>query len=642
MRAADPGSRDAKLEELLESGQRHYARGLQEGDLDDATRTWQRATSLCTERPVTSVPCLRAFHSLAIALMQVELDEGEDDGTGALTVVREAGAAAPRELRADALLKLAQGAVYRKDFVEAVDIASELLALQGDTPEVLQLMSEALRGAGHHAAALRMQKRRVELRPEDPSSWFGLARSVELSGSVQEVLAETPAALEKAQQLTLSWWLAEVRARGRQAMCKQPAVVRVTDWGRQELKDVVAWHETWHAAGQPPEEYGWGPPGEQLPLQPGGLMFEAALSPLSAVPSDWPPLRYRDRTVRRARLLDVTLNGDDGIIVDQFCRIILPADDYHLPLHQSLSSSYFGERSRAPFVQAAVSLVGGLATTFHHFLLLALPRLAVLHDLLVEWPGLKVLVPSSGYPESRLVPYAAPLLELLAVGTGRLVPYHVMERQFFGATYGMEQAVRYRVGELLVADWHGSAHGTAHQLDTHNVAARSALQRLQQLLAPSAAGAGEAKRSVVLIQRRRSRRFMDERRMRTGLRSALPRGWRLRAVHDDALPPLREFRRHLAAAALLVGAHGAALANLLYCRVPATLVEVVPPQPHAHYYAHLAAALGLGYSPLVVNNTAMYVAKYLPASVTTTLPEVVGAAIRAFVVPDLGPGGGEL
>ena len=48
-------------------------------------------------------------------------------------------------------------------------------------------------------------------------------------------------------------------------------------------------------------------------------------------------------------------------------------------------------------------------------------------------------------------------------------------------------------------------------------------------------------------------------------------------------------------AAVVVGVHGAALANAVACRPRAALVELALPEPMYRHYVHLAAALDLAY-----------------------------------------------
>lgn len=71
------------------------------------------------------------------------------------------------------------------------------------------------------------------------------------------------------------------------------------------------------------------------------------------------------------------------------------------------------------------------------------------------------------------------------------------------------------------------------------------------------------------------------------------------SVLDDAQAttwPLGEQLRAFAAADVLVAPHGAGLANTIVMAPGAVLVEVAPEGWRAHFYMHMATALGLGYA----------------------------------------------
>merc|ERR1712232_1491172 len=111
------------------------------------------------------------------------------------------------------------------------------------------------------------------------------------------------------------------------------------------------------------------------------------------------------------------------------------------------------------------------------------------------------------------------------------------------------------------------------------------------------------------------------------LTSAVPATWKLQLLKDDAMPSATKLRQLFSKSGIVIGAHGAALANALFCRSPAALIEITMPQPHAHYYAHLAAALGLIYWSLPANATWAFLAKFLPMAPLTSLSSLLQAAI---------------
>lgn len=79
-------------------------------------------------------------------------------------------------------------------------------------------------------------------------------------------------------------------------------------------------------------------------------------------------------------------------------------------------------------------------------------------------------------------------------------------------------------------------------------------------------------------------------------------GWL--TVEDFDGAPLRRAVRAFGRAAVVVGVHGAGLANALFMPAGGHLLELRLPQPHADYFAHLAAALDLHYWPVPLSKSA--------------------------------------
>jgi hypothetical protein len=66
-----------------------------------------------------------------------------------------------------------------------------------------------------------------------------------------------------------------------------------------------------------------------------------------------------------------------------------------------------------------------------------------------------------------------------------------------------------------------------------------------------------------------------------------------------------------AAADIVVGVHGAGLANILFCKPAAFVIELAVPQQHNHYYAYLAAAMQLRYRSLRLKGRTAQYAQYV-------------------------------
>lgn len=93
---------------------------------------------------------------------------------------------------------------------------------------------------------------------------------------------------------------------------------------------------------------------------------------------------------------------------------------------------------------------------------------------------------------------------------------------------------------------------------------------------------------------------------------ALPGKMRLRAVAEL-------FR----SAHTVAGVHGAGLANAIFCSPGTRLVELAVQSPHTNHYAHIAAALGLAYTAVLVPGS-FYEDRSVQAPVRAVVEAVFG------------------
>ena len=121
---------------------------------------------------------------------------------------------------------------------------------------------------------------------------------------------------------------------------------------------------------------------------------------------------------------------------------------------------------------------------------------------------------------------------------------------------------------------------------------------------------------------------------------------------DSPLPSFRETLNLFSRAAFIVGVHGAGFSNMIVSPGGAlppgqegrlspsppsppsgtctTVLEFVPPEPHAQYYAHLASTIGASYRSLAFNDTpASYV------STNLTIPQEELALAIGAITADL-------
>ena len=84
------------------------------------------------------------------------------------------------------------------------------------------------------------------------------------------------------------------------------------------------------------------------------------------------------------------------------------------------------------------------------------------------------------------------------------------------------------------------------------------------------------------------------------------------------------FRR----ATVVVGVHGAALANALFCEPGALIVELGPENPAARHYEHLAQAAGLGYARVALDASLAAADVAVDARRLAEVVELVRARVR--------------
>lgn len=130
------------------------------------------------------------------------------------------------------------------------------------------------------------------------------------------------------------------------------------------------------------------------------------------------------------------------------------------------------------------------------------------------------------------------------------------------------------------------------------------------------------------MARRNSRAFGNVSHVQSLIRQALPKTWKIATLEDDVHPPLRRVRKLFADAAIVVGAHGAALTNIIFCTRPVTVVELAKVQPHSAYMVHLAMALGFRYWWWPARDLAMHYRETVSEHAIADLPAVLDAVVH--------------
>ena len=318
------------------------------------------------------------------------------------------------------------------------------------------------------------------------------------------------------------------------------------------------------------------------------------------------------------------------------------------------------------------SIVGYASTEFFHFLFESLPRLALLLPALEADSRLYLVVPATTSQLSRAVGFVARLLRLVLPGA-----WFDAQRVIGYADEGAAPGERLAAEEAMVwADWQGvqAADGSP----THCLTPRRALQAAAALVAdarhatqegPGGAAkhatsmahgqseeggdavarpssqdklsqiksnqakpeeaAGTAGRPYLIYAARRgvSMRALgetDEVALLAILQRVAAANSLLLHVFDGAEMLIEEAIDLFASATIVVGVHGGALSNILFCRPGAMLLELSVQSSVARHYEHAAVALGLRYAsvPLAADQRGV-------AAANVSLPEGGLAAVEA-------------
>ena len=130
---------------------------------------------------------------------------------------------------------------------------------------------------------------------------------------------------------------------------------------------------------------------------------------------------------------------------------------------------------------------------------------------------------------------------------------------------------------------------------------------------------------------------MQEQRLLQRTRGLLPTDWNAMVYIDHALPPMVPWRIPLmyefGSTSVVVGVHGAGLSHLIFCQSGTQVVEIALPEPHALYFQHLSAELGLGYSKIPMHGSGLYGAPVLPTEAVDE-DAVIGAVAAAVAAVD--------
>eukprot|EP00927_Polykrikos_kofoidii_P015540 TRINITY_DN16924_c0_g1_i1.p1 TRINITY_DN16924_c0_g1~~TRINITY_DN16924_c0_g1_i1.p1 ORF type:complete len:688 (-),score=124.24 TRINITY_DN16924_c0_g1_i1:132-2195(-) len=341
-----------------------------------------------------------------------------------------------------------------------------------------------------------------------------------------------------------------------------------------------------------------------------------------------PDAVFKDRGAYVASFDNIGLSGNDGIIVDEArCQIFMASGGFAINLHANLQlleiwgdqpmphgpkfQWYDKSRGKLPQngqvespveVEKAASILQFADTSYFHLLTECFGRLWLLkrHGVLKD-PELRFIAPALGTKKGSF----------LEAGLRILAPELVDSRMIWWAREGPKAVpdVRLRARTLFYADWKSPVPfgmDGGHCATPPSVIAGTRLT-LSEALLPAAS---KIKPRALIFAVRRGKGNM-----RGHLHGEPALEKHLKNIAAEATPVLSfdKFTGNLspaktvalfARAKAVVGVHGGALVNIIFCPQDAELFEIGFATPFAGHYRHLARALGLHVSllPLVTDN----------------------------------------
>eukprot|EP00730_Choanoeca_flexa_P002040 TRINITY_DN10886_c0_g1_i1.p1 TRINITY_DN10886_c0_g1~~TRINITY_DN10886_c0_g1_i1.p1 ORF type:complete len:591 (+),score=115.72 TRINITY_DN10886_c0_g1_i1:140-1774(+) len=266
--------------------------------------------------------------------------------------------------------------------------------------------------------------------------------------------------------------------------------------------------------------------------------------------------------------------------------------------HKGRAGMHGRNPNQPAVLDEAVLAVGMTTRSYYHFVTECLVRLSLIDPTLSK---IKILVPEGPA-------FINDYLDLLNIDTERRVAYNA-------ATAVPDTMVQ--VGKLHVTDW------TPLRLDSeryhHSLTPRSALKHTQTALWSAAAADQLEQRPLVLFTSReacvsctthasaygpqtaRMRQLANESKLLERLTTALQGVAEVQVFRSQDLSVIETiqlFRQ----AKVVVGVHGGALANTLFCQPDTHVVELGFDLDIARHYEHMAIVLGQQYTKILLEH----------------------------------------
>lgn len=326
--------------------------------------------------------------------------------------------------------------------------------------------------------------------------------------------------------------------------------------------------------------YGSPDPPKHVPMPEGREVPRLLLNPMGL--QAFNHMLYHEKWTLVLRFRNASLIGDPGVVSTSTfddCRIFVPSGECMVPLHSLLDMP--AQHTRV--LDRAISIVQMSCDNYYHWTMECLPRLVVSLEYLrnnsIDSSEVTLVLPAKARA------FAQQALEILEIDHMNIVEHDPQQTLL--------------VRDLIAVDW----SRTDQRPGLEMTPARTALNRARQALAWSSIDPDSIRRrSLVFISRNsdhlsgsRSRAITNEAYVLHHLHQAVePLELEMEVFHGDQhdlRSTIEMFRR----AKIVIGVHGAGLANILYCAPGTAVLEIALSTPRHRDYMHASASLGHSY-----------------------------------------------
>jgi len=230
---------------------------------------------------------------------------------------------------------------------------------------------------------------------------------------------------------------------------------------------------------------------------------------------------------------------------------------------------------------SAASVVSYAASNYYHFLMETIPRILMLRATLEDTPEMKLIVPKDISKNKFIGQFL------------RLFPWLDAKRVIHWDMNGTP-GERVIIDKLSWADWPQvkSSSGLTTHLLTPSMHLRTAQKELRAAM--GLVRSKPSQHSVVFLTRGQDsgRKLVDEGALVGRLSRELSKANVKLVMFDGKALTVPEQAQIFADASVVVGVHGAAFANTLFCNTGVLVAELAFQSAFTHHYQHTSAALG--------------------------------------------------